>query len=76
MLDTFQLSDVRYYIHSLLTCLKGLKDNGIIHHDVKPSNFMYSQKRKTGVLTDFGLAEVYGPYIHWLEDSYLTSDDQ
>ena len=31
---------------------------GVIHRDVKPRNFLYARKARTGLLIDFGLAQV------------------
>jgi cell division control protein 7 len=42
----------------LLLGLKGLKQAGIFHRDIKPGNFLYSRAQKRGVLVDFGLAEL------------------
>lgn len=39
----------------IITCLKFLKENNIIHRDVKPENFLIDEKNKI-VICDFGLS--------------------
>lgn len=51
------LSDVKAYISQLLIGLQSVHEKGIIHRDVKPGNFLYSNKTKLGYLADFGLAQ-------------------
>ncbi|OMH85797.1 Cell cycle serine/threonine-protein kinase hsk1 [Zancudomyces culisetae] len=51
------LEDIKYYFKSLFCALAYTHEHGIIHRDVKPSNFLYSVKKRHGVLVDFGLAE-------------------
>lgn len=48
----------RLYMRSLLEALKDTHARGIIHRDVKPANFLFDYESCTGVLCDFGLAEV------------------
>ncbi|KAK2747306.1 hypothetical protein FQN57_002204 [Myotisia sp. PD_48] len=54
---TFLVEDMRHYFHSLLTALASVHGQGIIHRDVKPTNFLYNPDLKRGLLVDFGLAE-------------------
>ncbi|CAO3642521.1 unnamed protein product [Cunninghamella blakesleeana] len=49
--------DIKYYLISLLTGLKHLHKKSIMHRDIKPGNFLYNMKLKTGMLIDFGLAQ-------------------
>ncbi|KAK9240998.1 kinase-like domain-containing protein [Lipomyces kononenkoae] len=51
------LSEFKYYMKSLLTALENVHLNGILHRDVKPTNFLYDPEKRRGVLVDFGLAE-------------------
>ncbi|RUS19993.1 kinase-like domain-containing protein, partial [Endogone sp. FLAS-F59071] len=51
------MTDIKYYFHSLFTALKNIHSHGIIHRDVKPSNFLYNVHKRRGVLVDFGLAQ-------------------
>ncbi|CAM9514860.1 unnamed protein product, partial [Choristocarpus tenellus] len=56
-MTTLSCSGIALYMRSLLEALKHVHSNGVIHRDVKPSNFMYSVSRSSGLLIDFGLAE-------------------
>lgn len=56
----FLTNDIRRYFYSLLSGLKHVHELGIIHRDIKPTNFLYDQVNKRGVLVDFGLAEREG----------------
>lgn len=52
------LDMVRIYFTRLLTALAHIHQLGIIHRDVKPRNFLFSLKARSGVLVDFGLSQM------------------
>jgi cell division control protein 7 len=56
----FTTNEIRFYFHSLLSGLEHVHEMGIIHRDIKPTNFLYDVNKKRGVLVDFGLAEREG----------------
>ncbi|KAJ1299632.1 hypothetical protein OPQ81_011982 [Rhizoctonia solani] len=52
--------DSAIYLRSLFTALSHVHRHGIIHRDIKPTNFLYNATARRGVLVDFGLAEREG----------------
>ena len=56
----FLVNDMRNYFKSLFMGLASVHKAGILHRDIKPTNFLYDHNRKHGVLVDFGLAERQG----------------
>ncbi|KAF2457531.1 kinase-like domain-containing protein [Lineolata rhizophorae] len=54
------VSNMRLYFQSLFTALRAVHSQGILHRDIKPTNFLYSPLHNRGVLVDFGLAERQG----------------
>lgn len=56
----FLISDMRYYFKSLFNALHSVHKAGILHRDIKPTNFLYDHTKRQGVLVDFGLAEKQG----------------
>ena len=43
---------------TLLTAVSHLGELGVMHRDIKPTNFLYDPRTRTGLLIDFGLSEI------------------
>lgn len=56
------IKGIKTYIFELLNALKFVHSKGIIHRDVKPTNFLFNPELGRGVLVDFGLAETQLDY--------------
>ncbi|KAI9289132.1 kinase-like domain-containing protein [Umbelopsis sp. AD052] len=54
---SMEMDDIRCYFRCLFTALKHVHKNRILHRDIKPGNFLYNYKHRTGMLVDFGLAQ-------------------
>jgi serine/threonine protein kinase len=52
---------IRQYMRALLGALAAVHDAGMVHRDVKASNFLFSRQLGVGWLIDFGLVDVPPP---------------
>ncbi|EDO17950.1 hypothetical protein Kpol_1010p68 [Vanderwaltozyma polyspora DSM 70294] len=57
------IKGIKKYMWELLQALNFVHSKGIIHRDVKPTNFLYNPELGRGVLVDFGLAEMQVNYL-------------
>ena len=58
--EELQFKDLRTLFYQAISALSKFHDEGFIHRDVKPANFLYKRDKKNGFLInliDFGLSE-------------------
>lgn len=57
-LNKLQLIEIKNYMFTLLSAVEHLAEWGVMHRDIKPTNFLYDPTTHTGLLIDFGLSEL------------------
>ncbi|CAK1547976.1 unnamed protein product [Leptosia nina] len=65
--------EVALYMQALLVALKHVHSFGVIHRDVKPSNFLYDRENKRYLLVDFGLAQRVVPALPEPPPAHINS---
>ncbi|GAV51654.1 hypothetical protein ZYGR_0AF01250 [Zygosaccharomyces rouxii] len=68
------IKGIKMYLWEMLQALSFVHSKGIMHRDIKPTNFLYNPEIGRGVLVDFGLAEMQPDYDrNDLEEDSLAS---
>lgn len=67
------IKGIKKYLWELFHALDYVHSKGVIHRDLKPTNFLYDPFKGKGVLVDFGLAEKENP-INILSSSSTSSN--
>lgn len=57
LLKTITVREMQLYLRSLFEALAFIHALDVVHHDIKPSNFLFDRRTCRGVLVDFGLAQ-------------------
>ena len=59
-MDDLSMAQIAAYMYALTDALAHVHGQGIIHRDIKPTNFLYHRRHGKFLLVDFGLAQMAG----------------
>ena len=71
--DNIQANQVFNWIQTLSQCLGNVHEKGIIHHDIKPDNILFSENG-TIKISDFGIANTGGGTRAYMSPEALNWD--
>lgn len=71
---TITLKQMKKYLHDLFTAINKLWENGIVHRDIKPDNFLFNTKSCESQLIDFVLAELTPEYVDDFSKQFKKMD--
>ena len=57
-MNKLNLTEIKYYMRTLIDAVDHLAQRGVMHRDIKPTNFLYDPDTRSGLLIDFGLSEI------------------
>lgn len=65
------IKGIKKYMFEMFEALAYIHERGVMHRDIKPTNFLYNTKLGKGVLVDFGLAELENSSDHSVSEGSI-----